>query len=98
MPLQRRLPKFGFKNPFRKEYQPVNLGQIARLIAEGKIDASQPLDVKRFIAAGLADKKDRIKILGTGKIGQALQISAHAFSASARQKIEAAGGSATVLE
>jgi large subunit ribosomal protein L15 len=98
MPLQRRVPKFGFKNRFRVEYRPVNVGRLARMIEEGALDASTPVTPEVLVNAGLAQKKDLIKILGAGELGSALQISAHAFSESARQKIEAAGGSASVIE
>ncbi len=97
MPLQRRLPKFGFKNPARKEYQPVNLSRLGGLVEEGKIDASQPITIEVLIGAGVADKKDFVKILGGGEVNAPLNVSAHAFSASAKQKIEAAGGTATVV-
>lgn len=98
MPLQRRVPKFGFKNRFRVEYSPVNVGRLARMIEEGILDASQPITPETLVATGLAQKKDRVKILGAGELSAALTVSAHAFSESARQKIEAAGGSASVIE
>lgn len=98
MPLQRRVPKFGFKNRFRVEYQPVNLGRLDRLVSEGRIDAAEAVTPETLVAVGQAQKDDRIKILGSGDITQALNISAHAFSSSARSKIEAAGGSVTVIE
>jgi large subunit ribosomal protein L15 len=98
MPLQRRVPKFGFKNRFRVEYRPVNVGRLMRMVDEGALDASQPVTPEVLAAAGLVQKKDRVKILGAGDITAALTISAHAFSASARQKIEDAGGSVSVIE
>lgn len=98
MPLQRRVPKFGFKNRFRVEYRPVNIARIARLIEEGTVDAAQPITPEVLTGAGLAQKSDLIKILGSGEISQAITVTAHAFSGSARQKIEAAGGSVTVIE
>jgi large subunit ribosomal protein L15 len=94
MPLQRRVPKFGFKNPFRVEYQPVNLGRIQDLVTEGRLDASQPITPELLAAAGVVRSKDLVKILGGGSLESPLQISAHRFSASARTKIEQAGGSA----
>lgn len=97
MPIQRRLPKFGFKSPNRVEYRPVNLGRLSQLVEEGALDPAQPVTPATLVGAGLAGKSDRIKILGSGDVNVALTVSAHAFSASARQKIEAAGGSATVL-
>ena len=98
MPLQRRVPKFGFKNPFRKEYRIVSLAQIASLVASGRLDASTEIDVEQLRSAGLLRGSDRIKVLGDGEPGASLRISAHGFSRSARAKIEAAGGSATVQE
>lgn len=98
MPLQRRVPKFGFKNPFRTEYRPVNLSYLARLVEEGRIDAAQPVTPETLKGVGVAGKGDRIKILGGGELGVALQVTAHAFSAAAKEKIEAAGGSATVMD
>ncbi len=98
MPLQRRIPKFGFKNPFRKEYRIVNVSRLAELVEAGRLDASAALTPSVLVEAGLAGKADRIKILGGGALGVALEVTAHAFSQSARQKIEEAGGQATVLE
>ncbi len=98
MPLQRRIPKFGFKNRFRVEYKPVNIGRIARLVEDGKVDASKPITPTVLVQVGLVQKADLVKILGTGEISQAVTVTAHAFSESARRKIEAAGGSATVVE
>ena len=98
MPLQRRIPKFGFKNPFRKEYRILNVSRLAELIETGHLDASEPITPATLIAAGQANTADRIKILGGGDLGTALDVTAHAFSKSARQKIEAAGGQATVVE
>ena len=98
MPLQRRIPKFGFKNPFRKQYRPINLSRLARLVKEGRLDAARPITPKALVAAGAARKDEAIKILGSGEVETALTVIAHAFSASARQKIEAAGGSVTIAE
>ena len=93
MPLQRRLPKLkGFTSPRRKHYGAVNLEQLSEL--EG--DTFGPDD---FRSAGIVHKRDKlIKVLGGGEIDRALTISAHAFSESAKSKIEAAGGTATVIE
>lgn len=92
MPLVRRVPKLkGFKPPDRHEYAPVNLADLVR------IDRSEvgPEDLR---AAGLVSKRTRyVKVLGDGDVARALTVRAHAFSASARQKIEAAGGSAELL-
>ena len=95
MPIQRRLPKFGFKNPTRVEYMPVNVAAIQALSeALGK----QEICVEDIICAGLASKNDLVKVLGNGEIKSALTVTADAFSKSAISKIEAAGGKATVIE
>ena len=86
MPLHRRLPKRGFHNPFRVEYQVVNVGQLAEL--EGEIT---PESLRENGLIGSLRRP--VKVLGDGELSAALTVRAHAFSASARQKIEAAGGS-----
>ena len=98
MPLQRRIPKFGFKNRFRISYRGVNLSSLAELIESGRIDGAKPITPEVLVESGLVRKNDLVKILGGGEVSSALQISAHAFSASAKSKIESAGGSATVIE
>jgi len=97
MPLQRRVPKFGFKNPFRKTYRVFNVSQLAALVEAGRLDASGPITPAVLVEAGLAGTSDLVKVLGDGELGVALDMTAHAFSKSARKKIEAAGGQATVL-
>ena len=96
MPLQRRIPKFGFKNPFRVEYSGVNVSRLEALVQSGRIDPSEPVTPEVLVAAGIVSKKDRIKILGDGELTAQLNVTAHAFSKSAREKIEKAGGTATV--
>lgn len=92
MPLQRRLPKRGFSNPFRKEYEIVNLARL------GRFAAGTVVDPEALAKVGLAGKRSgRIKVLGTGKLEHALTVKAHAFSASARAAIEAKGGSVEVI-
>jgi len=98
MPLQRRVPKFGFKNPFRVEYRAVNVSVLAQLVEDGRLDATEPVSPYSLLQHSLVRKQDRVKILGGGDINVALQVSAHAFSASAKKKIEAAGGSITIIE
>ena len=98
MPLQRRIPKFGFKNPFRKEYRILNVSSLADLVEAGRLDIAEPITPASLAEMGLAGKSDRIKILGGGELGVALTVTAHRFSKSARQKIEAAGGQTTVVE
>jgi large subunit ribosomal protein L15 len=93
MPLHMRLPKLrGFKNPFRVEYQVVNLDRLGQLFPDGGT-----VGVADLVAAGAVRPGAPVKILGSGDISVTLQVSAHAFSASAREKIVAAGGSATEL-
>jgi large subunit ribosomal protein L15 len=93
MPLHMRLPKLrGFTNPFRVEYQVVNLDRIEALFPDGG-----PVSVADLVAKGAVRDGRPVKVLGTGEIGVRVQLSVHAFSASARQKIEAAGGTATTL-
>ena len=95
MPLQRRLPKFGFKNPTRVEYKAVNVADIQALAQAASLKEVTVEDIRR---AGLASKNDLVKVLGNGEITAALKVSADAFSASAKAKIEAAGGTAVVTE
>jgi large subunit ribosomal protein L15 len=93
MPLHMRIPKLrGFKNPFRVEYQVVNLSRLDELFPEGG-----SVGVEDLVAAGAVRAGLPVKILGTGDISVAVQVSAHAFSASAKEKIAAAGGSITEL-
>ena len=94
MPLVRRVPKGGFKNPFRKEFRGINLDAIQKLAEEKKLTT---IDVDTLIANGLASKKDLIKILGRGEIKAKLEVKAHAFSATAQSAIEAKGGIATKI-
>lgn len=95
MPLQRRLPKFGFKNPFRKEYQGINLDTLSKYVADGRLGSS--ISVADLVAVGLVDDKERVKLLGRGEISAAVTIEVHAFSKSAEAKVNAAGGSVTVV-
>lgn len=92
MPMQRRLPKVGFKNPFRVSYFPVNLGDIEERCSAGTIS------VEALKEAGLVPRsQDRVKVLGTGDVKKAFVIHAHAFSASAQEKLKKAGGRAEVV-
>ena len=93
MPLHMRLPKLkGFKNPFKVEYQVVNLDRIGELFPEGGDVTPVTLAERGAVRAG-----QPVKVLGNGEIGSAVQVSAHAFSASAKEKIAAAGGSTTEI-
>ena len=90
MPLQRRIPKFGFKNINRIEYQPVNLDTIQSLIDAKKIKSS--LDFELMIKLRLARKNELVKILGRGELKSKIKVSAHKFTVSAKSAIEKAGG------
>ena len=94
MPLQRRLPKFGFKNLNRVEYKPINLSTLEELAAKKELTA---INVETLIAAGFISSNDRVKILGNGNVTKALTVTAHAFSKSAEAAITAAGGSVEKL-
>ena len=89
MPLVRRLPKFGFKSPNRVEYSGINLDVLQRIVDEKGV---QTVDVQVLIDNGLVSRKDLVKILGRGSLTAKLEVSAHAFSASAIKAIEANGG------
>lgn len=93
MPLQRRVPKYGFKNRFRKAYRGVNVGRLEELAAKGN-----DIDLDALIEAGFANPGERIKILGNGDYTGSVLVRAHAFSASAKKKIEAAGGSTEIVD
>ena len=95
-PLQRRVPKFGFTNPNRVEYQGVNLDRLQELVDNKKIKTK--VDKKTLVNNGLAKKKDLVKILGRGELKAKLDITAHAFSSTAKAAIEKAGGSTTLSE
>lgn len=94
MPLQRRVPKFGFRNPNRKEYKSINLYTLQQVAETYKASEVTP---DFLVQHGLAGKNDRIKILGGGEIKIKVKVSAHAFSISAKSAIEAAGGEATTV-
>ena len=92
MPMYRRLPKRGFTNPFKVTAVPINLARLSALYPEGGTVNIDDLVDKGAVRAGRP-----VKILGTGEVSAALQVSAHAFSTSAKEKITAAGGSTTEL-
>ena len=94
MPLQRRLPKFGFKNLKRVEFKPINLSTLEELAAKKELTA---INIDTLIAAGFISGNDRVKILGNGNVTKALTVTAHAFSKSAEAAITAAGGSVEKL-
>jgi len=96
MPLQRRIPKFGFKNRFRTEYQSLNISRVQEYIDAGRL--ADNITITDLIAQGLADSNDRIKLLGGGEITSKIEIEVHACSKSARDKVEKAGGTITELK
>lgn len=95
MPLQRRVPKFGFTNPNRVEYKGINLDSIQALVDAKKVKAT--ITLEDFVNNGLVSKKELVKILGRGELTAKVSITAHAFSKSAIAAIEAQGGKATTL-
>ena len=93
MPLQRRLPKFGFHNPFRREFSVVNIGEL-----EARFEAGAVVDGEALRAAGLIRNLNHpIKILADGTLTKALTVKAHKFSAAATERVQAAGGTAEVI-
>ena len=95
MPLQRRVPKFGFTNPNRVEYKGINLDTIQSLVDAKKVKAT--ITHEDFVNNGLVSKKELVKILGRGELTAKVSVTAHAFSKSAIAAIEAQGGTATTL-
>lgn len=94
MPLQRRVPKFGFKNRNRVEYRAVNISTLQELSEKKQISV---FDAEAFINFGIASKNELVKVLGDGSLSAKLEVKAHAFSKSAIEAIEKAGGSAVKL-
>lgn len=94
MPLQRRIPKYGFKPLNRIEYKPINLDSLQQLVEDYKVTV---VDFDFLRQHGLISKNDKVKILGRGEIKAAVEVKAHAFSESATSAIEKVGGKATVL-
>ena len=95
MPLQRRVPKFGFTNINRKEYNGINLDKLQSLVENGKV--TDTVDLTVLIQNGLAGKNDLIKILGGGELKAKLNVTVHKFTGTAKAAIEAAGGEAVTL-
>jgi len=95
MPLQRRVPKFGFKNINRKDYQGINLDTLQKLVDDKKIKSD--LDFNTIVELRLARKNELVKILGRGELKAKIKVSAHKFTATAKAAIEAAGGEAVTL-
>ena len=94
MPLQRRLPKFGFKNLKRVEFKPINLSTLEELAAKKELTI---INIDTLVGAGFISSNDRVKILGNGSVTKSLTVTAHAFSKSAEAAITAAGGSVEKL-
>jgi large subunit ribosomal protein L15 len=97
MPLIRRVPKFGFHNPFRKEYQVVNVGTISTLSEKGKIADGKVNPEILYALGAISKKKMPVKILGNGDVKVKVEVTAHSFSQSALKKIENAGGKVTTI-
>ena len=95
MPLQRRVPKFGFTNINRKDYQGINLDTLQAYVDAGRL--SDVVDFDALVANRLAGKTELVKVLGRGELKAKLKVSAHKFTATAKQAIEAAGGEALTL-
>ena len=96
MPLQRRIPKFGFKNINRKEYKPINIQALQELVDAKKVKKGV-IAFEDMISNNLIKKKDLVKILGHGKISSAVKVEAHKFSKSAIEAIEKAGGEIKII-
>jgi len=94
MPLQRRVPKYGFTNISRKEYKSINISTLQDLANRKNLKS---IDVQALIDAGFVSKNDRVKILGDGKLTSKLEVKAHAFSKSAKKAIESLEGSAVKI-
>jgi large subunit ribosomal protein L15 len=94
MPLQRRVPKFGFKNPFRKEYEVINLDRLQEFADRLQLTS---VDHETLLKHGLISKNDRVKILGRGEVKSKLEVKVNAVSESAKKAIEAAGGSVNII-
>jgi large subunit ribosomal protein L15 len=94
MPLQRRIPKFGFNSPNRVEYKGINLDTLEEVITK---TGASIIDIELLSTNGLISKKDLVKILGRGELSKAVEVKVHAFSASAVSSIEKAGGKAITI-
>lgn len=94
MPIQRRLPKYGFTNRNRVEYKPINISTLQQLAEKSSLTV---INIETLIEVGLVSKNDKVKILGDGELNIALEVTAHAFSKSAVEAIEAKQGKAIKL-
>ena len=99
MPIHRRLPKRGFTNIFRKEFIPINLGAIQKLLDQKKLPLNKPLNIELFIKAGLIKKNNaQIKILASGEFKNKIEIFASKYSKKAKETIEKHGGTASIID
>jgi large subunit ribosomal protein L15 len=96
MPLQRRIPKYGFTSPFQKTYKPLNVDIVDSFISRGRLNETITPQILRD--EGILGKTEKVKLLGRGTIGQEIEIKVHACSKSARKKVEDAGGSVSIIE
>ena len=96
MPLQRRIPKFGFKNINRVEYQPINLDALQSLVDNKKVK-KKTIDINTLIENRLVSKNDLVKILGRGDLSSPIKVEAHKFSETAKKAIEKAGGEIKII-
>lgn len=97
MPMNRRLPKFGFTNRFRTEYQIINVGTLQELVNKEMITGS--VDFDALMSLGIINEKTKpLKVLGDGELTSAIQVKAHKFTGTAKEKIEAAGGAVEIYE
>jgi large subunit ribosomal protein L15 len=94
----RRVPKYGFHNPFRVSYQVINVGRIQELVSEGRLQASEVTPETLFEAGAVSKRSMPVKVLGNGSVSAKLNVTAHKFSGSARDAIEQAGGTASIHE
>jgi large subunit ribosomal protein L15 len=99
MPIHMRLPKRGFKNPFRLDFNTVNIGRVQAAIDAGKLDKGARIDAAALIAAGVIRRaKDGVRLLGNGELKAKLDFEVAGVSAGAKAAVEKAGGSVTVVE
>ena len=99
MPIHRRLPKRGFNNIFRKDFNEINLGRLQAVVDNGQIDAKLPVTAAALAKAGIISKiKDGVRVLGNGELKTALTLEVSGISGSAKKAVEAAGGSVTLVK
>lgn len=94
MPLQRRVPKYGFKNPNRIDYKPINLDLLQQMVDSYKLES---IGLEELLQHGMISNNDHVKVLGRGELNAKIKVTAHAFSASAKEAIEKQGGEAVIV-